>query len=51
MGFAFLLTYSESHSCDSAVLLFVKIHIGYMEILQKKTEDKPSQYYFVQLSS
>lgn len=27
MVFAFLLTYSESHSWDSAILLFVKIRI------------------------
>lgn len=49
-AFAFLLTYSESHSWDSAILLFVKICIVYIEILQKKTEHNTSQYYFVQLS-
>lgn len=50
MAFAFLLTYSETHSWDSAILLFVKICIVYIEILQKKTEHKTSQYYFVQHS-
>lgn len=48
MFFAFLLTYSESHGWDSAFLLVVKILIAYIEILQKKTEHKTSQYYFVQ---